>query len=620
MLSLKYYGVVHRADTEDYMQSLRSEEELDKNDFRHLMYAVRAKSTDEGPSLPEIRRTADAISEFDDDEEVQDQRATQSQRQKVSNVETSIEDPTVLPVQLRTVDVSSQLFLTSKRSRVEQQGFTPHAAGGFFGRPEQKRLRQQEPDIDSETEGVWVDGNPEINTKESPWSHGSQSPELDAAVAEKRWKGKEQVVGEYSRPDSRLSNSALLENPKGDVAPIDSTKSKDLSALDPILLFDEDEPVPDPENDKFNLANQIPRKELLQTMDQQNITGDTSERTEEQQDRDIVRVKFESYWEQKEEKCRKKAEAEVLQRQEMDALKESVKRAQEVGEGTAQKVDSMSTSIAGLAQSVQESIAENNRTMMLQFSQMLHGIGFAPGLQSPYSQGEYPLALGFKSPANAVPKHLPAPSPAVIPPPTLAGVPAPSFARTEQTSAHPAETSNTSSEESAPTRAQGGGTAEHFAGPKQNDASDASQTVLDRPSPRRDSLLSDPTNATLQRCNVWEELETIPATMPEEVPALQKSTALSDDNNSTSIFTTVHRTGASHETTPSVPSSKAGEQAGDGGQSETGAPEGDNLEDEPVDYEPSPLREKNENKSHQQDDDVYSLSRLSPPRPSLHKV
>jgi hypothetical protein len=68
MLSLKYYGVVHRADTEDYMQSLRSEEELDKNDFRHLMYAVRAKSTDDGPSLPEIRRSADAISEFDDEQ------------------------------------------------------------------------------------------------------------------------------------------------------------------------------------------------------------------------------------------------------------------------------------------------------------------------------------------------------------------------------------------------------------------------------------------------------------------------------------------------------------------------------------------------------------------------
>jgi hypothetical protein len=68
--------------------------------------------------------------------------------------------------------------------------------------------------------------------------------------------------------------------------------------------------------------------------------------------------------------------------------------------------------------------------MMLQFSQILQGIGFAPGLQSPYSQGEYLLVLGFKSPADAVPKHLPVPSPAVTPPPTLAGVPAPSFART----------------------------------------------------------------------------------------------------------------------------------------------------------------------------------------------
>jgi hypothetical protein len=268
MLSLKYYRVVHRADTKDYMQSLQSKEELDKNDFRHLMYAVRTKSTNEGPGLPEIRRTADAISEFDDDEEVQDQRATQPQRRKVSNVETSVEDPTASPVQLRTVDINSQLFLTSKRTQVEQQEFTPHAAGGFFGQPEQKRLRQQEPDTDSETEGVWIDDNPEINSGGSLWLHGSQSPEPDAAVAEKRRKGKEHVVGEYSRPDSRLSNSALPKNPKGDAAPNDSKKSKDTSALDPILLSDEDEPIPDPENDKFNLANQIPCEELLQAMDQ----------------------------------------------------------------------------------------------------------------------------------------------------------------------------------------------------------------------------------------------------------------------------------------------------------------------------------------------------------------
>jgi hypothetical protein len=120
-----------------------------------------------------------------------------------------------------------------------------------------------------------------------------------------------------------------------DAADNDTTKSRDTFASDPIVLSDEDEPIPDPENDKFNLANQIPREEILQAMDEQNITGDASERTKEQQDRDIVRVKFESYWEQKEEKRRKKAEAEALQRQEMDALKEFVKRAQEIGEGTA---------------------------------------------------------------------------------------------------------------------------------------------------------------------------------------------------------------------------------------------------------------------------------------------
>jgi hypothetical protein len=41
----------------------------------------------------------------------------------------------------------------------------------------------------------------------------------------------------------------------------------------------------------------------------------------------MVRMKFESYWEQKEEKRRKKAENEALHRQEMEALKEFVKRA-----------------------------------------------------------------------------------------------------------------------------------------------------------------------------------------------------------------------------------------------------------------------------------------------------
>jgi hypothetical protein len=54
-----------------------------------------------------------------------------------------------------------------------------------------------------------------------------------------------------------------------------------------------------------------------------------------------VRVKYESYWEQKEEKHKQKLENERLQarkeemqRQEMEALKQFVKHAQEIEEGT----------------------------------------------------------------------------------------------------------------------------------------------------------------------------------------------------------------------------------------------------------------------------------------------
>jgi hypothetical protein len=115
------------------------------------------------------------------------------------------------------------------------------------------------------------------------------------------------------------------------------------------VLSDDDDPVPDPEHDKFNLTNQLSREELLEALEEQNVTGDSSAQTQEEQDQNIVRVKFESYWEQKEEKRRKKAESEAQHRQEMDVLKKSVKRAKEVGQN-------VSTNITGLAQSMQDSI------------------------------------------------------------------------------------------------------------------------------------------------------------------------------------------------------------------------------------------------------------------------
>ena len=97
------------------------------------------------------------------------------------------------------------------------------------------------------------------------------------------------------------------------------------------MLSDGDDPLLDPEHDKFILANQVPREVLLEACEKHNATGESSAQTEEEQDRDIIKVKFESYWKQKKDKQRKKAESEALHRQEMDVLKEFVRRAEEVG-------------------------------------------------------------------------------------------------------------------------------------------------------------------------------------------------------------------------------------------------------------------------------------------------
>ena len=97
---------MHRAKTDDYIQSLRSSQELDKNDFQHFIHAMRAKSTDKAPPLPKIRYLIDAILEFDDDEEVEEARATKPHSWKVSDVDTNLANPIESPKTLRTVDVS----------------------------------------------------------------------------------------------------------------------------------------------------------------------------------------------------------------------------------------------------------------------------------------------------------------------------------------------------------------------------------------------------------------------------------------------------------------------------------------------------------------------------------
>jgi hypothetical protein len=90
------------------------------------------------------------------------------------------------------------------------------------------------------------------------------------------------------------------------------------------------------------------------------------------------------------------------------------------------------------------------------------------------------------------------------------------------------------------------------------------------------------------------------------------------------MFTTIQRTGGSTGTSASIPTCGAGDiggQGGDGKHSVGGAEgESEHVEEEPLDYEPSPVRVKDKEKTPPQDDDVYSLSKLSPPRQGHQKV
>jgi hypothetical protein len=159
----------------------------------------------------------------------------------------------------------------------------------------------------------------------------------------------------------------------------------------------------------------------------------------------------------------------------------------------------VSRSITGLAQSVQDSIQENNRTMMQAISQMLHGVGFVPALQSSYTQGEYPLALGFKPPPDVSAKRLPAPAIQFTPPATLSGVPTPALGGTKenQSEERPDEAAVNDREQTPPTRAQDGGTRDRFGRSKQNDESEASEASSSGPPVRPGDLCSDQAKNTV---------------------------------------------------------------------------------------------------------------------------
>ena len=97
-------------------------------------------------------------------------------------------------------------------------------------------------------------------------------------MAKRKWKGKERVM-ECSCPDGRLPKSIIVENPTANAPTVGAPQRKETSAEDPFVLSDDDDPIPDLEHDKFNLANQLLRKEFLQALEDQNITGDSSTQT-----------------------------------------------------------------------------------------------------------------------------------------------------------------------------------------------------------------------------------------------------------------------------------------------------------------------------------------------------
>ena len=88
-----------------------------------------------------------------------------------------------------------------------------------------------------------------------------------------------------------------------------------------------------------------------------------------EQKRDFVKVIYESYQKQKEKKHKQKvgkeqiqAKKEEIQMQEIEALKESMKHAKAIEDGTTKKLARVFKNIFGLARMMVASIQKNNRT------------------------------------------------------------------------------------------------------------------------------------------------------------------------------------------------------------------------------------------------------------------
>jgi hypothetical protein len=60
---------------------------------------------------------------------------------------------------------------------------------------------------------------------------------------------------ECPRPEANLTKSNVAEILTAKAPTEGASQQKETSAEDPFLLSDDNDPVPDPEHDKFNLAN-----------------------------------------------------------------------------------------------------------------------------------------------------------------------------------------------------------------------------------------------------------------------------------------------------------------------------------------------------------------------------
>jgi hypothetical protein len=682
MLSLKYYGIVHQVERTDYQLSLNTYQELDKNDFRHHLYATKVNPAAPPSDLEEFRPSTAGISEFDDEDEIAPTKKRKQSRGREVDTLMMEGNPSDSAAELQTVDVSSQLFLTSKRTQAEQQQVAAgqYLGGGHFARPEQNRPHSPESE-----DGLWYN-RPDLDDRDSRQSASSddeneeddkeddedsdddddlppdnrnrvrlenfddsEDEEFLKATAEQRRKRKsdkkrkgKQAQRKSARIElastSRAAAAAALTTEAAAIAArraAPQPQQKPTSREEPVVLSDEDDPVPDPEHDRFNLANQVPREVLLEARERQNsstLTGDSSAQTQEEQDRDIVKVKFESYWQQKEEKRRMKAESEALHRQEMDEIKESVRRAEQVSQ-------SVSRSVESLAESFQKKQEDNNNVIMQGIFQMLNGVGFSPALQSGYSQGQYPPALSFKTPADVTPRLQPAIE--FTPRATLPGVSTPIFGRTSQNVSEELAP-EAAVEETPPSRAQGGGNGQSFARPEQNQQSEASQPPGGRPLLAGHVSLDQPKTTASEAAGTEEEepdrAEVLQDGCNEVLTSFRTQFPPDDDGDGASISEAPPGTGGSRGISASIPSggaADAGNEGGDVGEqnsnvreeggndedhSARGAEvaEGDevaenqeeHVEEEPLDYEPSPLREKEKEMTRPEEDDAWSLEKV----------